>query len=57
VGDEVEVKVIEIDNDGRIRLSRKAVLSPGSEVNTAPHRGRREGTPARPPQGAHGRAR
>jgi polyribonucleotide nucleotidyltransferase len=31
-GDEVLVKVIEIDKDGRIRLSRKAVLEkPGSE--------------------------
>ncbi|MBI4679274.1 MAG: polyribonucleotide nucleotidyltransferase [Elusimicrobia bacterium] len=30
-GDEVEVKVLEVDNDGKIRLSRKAVLSPGSE--------------------------
>ncbi len=30
-GDPVEVKVLEIDGDGKIRLSRKAVLSPGSE--------------------------
>ena len=26
-GDEIEVKVLEIDNRGRIRLSRKALLS------------------------------
>jgi len=31
-GDEVEVKCLEIDGDGKIRLSRKAVLSPGSEL-------------------------
>jgi len=30
-GDEVEVKLIEVDPDGKMRLSRKAVLSPGSE--------------------------
>jgi polyribonucleotide nucleotidyltransferase len=30
-GDEVEVKVLEVDGDGKIRLSRKAVLEPGSE--------------------------
>lgn len=29
VGDEVNVKVIGIDNEGKIRLSRKACLSPG----------------------------
>ena len=32
VGDEIEVKVLEIDNMGRINLSRKAVLKPGSEL-------------------------
>lgn len=30
-GDEVEVKLLEIDSDGKMRLSRKAVISPGSE--------------------------
>ncbi|MFA6093254.1 MAG: polyribonucleotide nucleotidyltransferase [Elusimicrobiota bacterium] len=30
-GDEVEVKVLEVSREGKIRLSRKAVLSPGSE--------------------------
>jgi polyribonucleotide nucleotidyltransferase len=31
-GDEVEVKCLEVDSDGKIRLSRKAVLEPGSEL-------------------------
>ncbi|MBI4248347.1 MAG: polyribonucleotide nucleotidyltransferase [Elusimicrobia bacterium] len=40
-GDEVEVKVLEIDNMGKIRLSRKAVLFPGSELTGGdrPNRG------------------
>ncbi|MBI5210841.1 MAG: polyribonucleotide nucleotidyltransferase [Elusimicrobia bacterium] len=49
-GDEVEVKVLEVDNDGKIRLSRRAVISPGSELEVkgpAPRdrdsRGRRPG--------------
>ncbi|MDE2490184.1 MAG: polyribonucleotide nucleotidyltransferase, partial [Elusimicrobia bacterium] len=32
IGDEVEVKCLEIDSDGKIRLSRKAVIQPGSEL-------------------------
>ncbi|MBI4374841.1 MAG: polyribonucleotide nucleotidyltransferase, partial [Elusimicrobia bacterium] len=47
-GDEVEVKVLEIDNEGKIRLSRKAVLAPGSETN-GPQPG--EGNPRRRPEG------
>ncbi|MEK7287226.1 MAG: polyribonucleotide nucleotidyltransferase [Elusimicrobiota bacterium] len=35
-GDEVEVKILDIDSNGKIRLSRKAVLSPGSENESAP---------------------
>jgi polyribonucleotide nucleotidyltransferase len=31
-GDPVEVKVLDIDGDGKIRLSRKAVIEPGSEL-------------------------
>jgi len=31
VGDQVEVKVMEIDGQGRINLSRKALLAPGSD--------------------------
>ena len=42
-GDEVEVKCLEIDGDGKIRLSRKAVLSPGSEGPLEPRPPRREG--------------
>jgi polyribonucleotide nucleotidyltransferase len=34
IGDECEVKVLEIDGDGKIRLSRKAVIAPGSENDT-----------------------
>lgn len=31
IGDEVKVKVVEIDSQGRVNLSRKAVLSPNQE--------------------------
>ncbi|MEK7859283.1 MAG: polyribonucleotide nucleotidyltransferase [Elusimicrobiota bacterium] len=34
-GDEVEVKCLEVDSDGKIRLSRKAVLQPGSELDAS----------------------
>jgi len=36
VGDEITVKVIEIDNLGRINLSRRAVLYPDSQENNQP---------------------
>ncbi len=39
-GDELEVKCIEIDNMGRVNLSRRAVIKPGSELEV----------PARPPR-------
>ncbi|MDD5629325.1 MAG: S1 RNA-binding domain-containing protein, partial [Elusimicrobia bacterium] len=42
-GDEVEVKCLEVDNDGKIRLSRKAVLVPGSEGVLEPRPPRRDG--------------
>jgi polyribonucleotide nucleotidyltransferase len=32
VGDEIEVKCIEVDSMGRVNLSRKAVIKPGSEL-------------------------
>jgi polyribonucleotide nucleotidyltransferase len=32
VGDEIEVKCLEVDSQGRVNLSRKAVLKPGSEL-------------------------
>ncbi|MBI2071017.1 MAG: polyribonucleotide nucleotidyltransferase [Elusimicrobia bacterium] len=41
-GDEVEVKIVDIDSMGKIRLSRKAILVPGSEF---------EDTRARRPDG------
>ena len=47
-GDEVEVKVLEVDNDGKIRLSRKAILAPGSEGDS-PRPPRRDG-PGGPPR-------
>jgi polyribonucleotide nucleotidyltransferase len=34
VGDQVEVKVLEVDSQGRVNLSRKAVIKPGSELET-----------------------
>jgi len=34
VGDEIQVKVLEIDQKGRVNLSRKAVLKPGSELDS-----------------------
>src|SRR5262249_9635779 len=49
-GDEVEVKCLEIDSDGKIRLSRKAVISPGSEGNG-------ERPPRREGHGGHGGGR
>ncbi|MFC2014675.1 polyribonucleotide nucleotidyltransferase [Chloroflexota bacterium] len=36
VGDEITVKVIEIDNLGRVNLSRRAVLDPDSQANDKP---------------------
>lgn len=52
-GDSVEVKVLEIDNNGKMRLSRKAVLKPGSELKDAgpgPRRDR-DDRGGRPPWG------
>ncbi|NNN05662.1 MAG: polyribonucleotide nucleotidyltransferase [Elusimicrobia bacterium] len=43
IGDEVEVKCLEVDPTGKIRLSRKAVLNPGSENDTPGPR--RDGPP------------
>jgi polyribonucleotide nucleotidyltransferase len=51
IGDEVEVKCLEVDPTGKIRLSRKAVLSPGSE-NDSP--GPRRDGPPREPAGGRG---
>ncbi|MBI4395671.1 MAG: polyribonucleotide nucleotidyltransferase [Elusimicrobia bacterium] len=46
VGDEIDVKCIEIDNQGRVNLSRKAVIKPGSELET-PRPERPSGPPRR----------
>lgn len=46
VGDSIEVKVLEIDNKGRVNLSRKAVLKPGSELES-PLPSQRGGRPDR----------
>jgi polyribonucleotide nucleotidyltransferase len=35
VGDEIEVKCLEIDGQGRVNLSRKAVIKPGSELESS----------------------
>jgi len=57
-GEEIEVKVLDIDNEGKIRLSRKALLSPGSETQGSsggshggPHRGPRSDGPRDRPRG------
>ena len=55
VGDEVEVKVLEIGDEGKIRLSRKAVLNPGSENDTPGPGPRREGGDRGRPAHAGGR--
>jgi polyribonucleotide nucleotidyltransferase len=47
VGDTTQVKVIEIDGQGRVNLSRKAVLAPGSENERRESRGNGEFRPRR----------
>jgi polyribonucleotide nucleotidyltransferase len=47
LGDEVEVKVLDIDEKGRINLSRKALLPKPSQP---PPRGKEKGRRQRPPQ-------
>jgi polyribonucleotide nucleotidyltransferase len=54
-GDTVEVKVLEIDNDGKIRLSRKAVLVPGSENEGGERPPRRDGGGPGGPRRHHSR--
>ena len=45
-GQEIEVKVLEVSHEGKIRLSRKAVISPGSEKNdSGPSGGGRDRRP------------
>ncbi|MBM4452677.1 MAG: S1 RNA-binding domain-containing protein, partial [Chloroflexi bacterium] len=52
VGDELTVKVVEIDHMGRINLSRRALL-PGASENWEPRMSR----PAGPPRGREGHSR
>jgi len=52
-GDEIMVKVIEIDGQGRIRLSRKALL-PQEEGAAVAHGGGEGGPPRRGPGGGRG---
>jgi len=42
-GQEIEVKCLEVSKEGKIRLSRKAVLSPGSELEDMKREGSRGG--------------
>ncbi|HBL18799.1 MAG: polyribonucleotide nucleotidyltransferase [Elusimicrobia bacterium GWA2_69_24] len=42
-GDEVEVKVLEVTKEGKVRLSRRAVIQPGSENEVAGPGPRRDG--------------
>ena len=42
-GQEIEVKVLEVSREGKIRLSRKAVTSPGSELQGGDPPPRRNG--------------
>jgi polyribonucleotide nucleotidyltransferase len=49
VGDEIQVKVLEIDGNGKIRLSRKVLLGGGD--------GERETTRHDRPRGGHDRER
>ncbi|TBR23444.1 polyribonucleotide nucleotidyltransferase [bacterium] len=60
--DEVEVKVLEVSKEGKVRLSRKAVIAPGSENDTpGPRRdgpgggGRDRDRGGRPPRREHAR--
>lgn len=53
-GDEVQVKVIEIDDSGKIRLSRKALLAEQPGVETGEPNGRGD-RPRRRDGGRHGR--
>jgi polyribonucleotide nucleotidyltransferase len=55
VGDEIQVKVVEIDNQGRINLSRKALLNGASdEPYRPPHRREREPRESSPLAGGPG---
>jgi len=52
-GDEIQVKVIGVERDGKVRLSRKALLAPseGQGQEEQPREGHREGHRERPREG------
>ncbi len=50
-GDELEVKVIEIDDTGRVRLSRKAVIMEAPDYDPAQYAGMGMSEDERPPRG------
>jgi polyribonucleotide nucleotidyltransferase len=51
LGDEITVKVIEIDNQGRINLSRRALLEPDSENRPLPSQRGQQNHPFNRPSG------
>ncbi len=51
IGDEFDVKVIEIDSQGRVNLSRKALMGPPEPGETPAESGRRPERGGRPPRG------
>jgi polyribonucleotide nucleotidyltransferase len=51
IGDEITVKVIEIDNQGRVNLSRRALLIPGGESGSGLQSPQHNAPPSRPPGG------
>lgn len=53
-GDEIEVKVIDIDDSGRIRLSRKAVIMEAPDFDPARYEGMGEPVPTGPRNGRGG---
>ncbi len=54
-GEELEVKVLDVDMQGRINLSRKAVTHPGSEVDARRPEGAGSGPRGRDSRGGGGR--
>jgi polyribonucleotide nucleotidyltransferase len=57
VGDKIDVKLLAVDERGRLKLSRKAVIAPGSENQPAPAGAEGEGGPRPTGQGGRGRGR
>lgn len=53
LGDEIEVKVIEIDDKGRVNVSAKALLPRPAGMPERPAKPRREGNDRRPSRGGH----